>query len=178
MLRDGTNFRDDEYGGSPENRVRLLREVAVAVGETVGLDRLSVRLSPNGERRGVDERDPETLFTTAATALAEVGIAFLDVREPGYDGTFGVANHPPITPSMRRAFAGPIVLGSDFDGPAAQRALDTDRADAISFGRPFLSNPDLPRRLRESIPLAPNDPSTWYTQGPEGYVDYPTASLR
>ena len=176
FLRDGANFREDEYGGPPEHRIRLLCEVATAVADTVGPDRLSVRLSPNGERRGVDESDPETLFTVVAQALSEVGVAFLEIREPGYDGTFGQANRPPITPRIRKAFARAIVLGSDFDYTKAQEALDTDKADAISFGRSFISNPDLPRRLRQSIPLTPNDQTTWYSQGSEGYIDYPSAA--
>ncbi len=173
FLRDGSNFRTDEYGGSIPNRVRLLREVAQAVAETVGPERTGVRLSPNGERQGVNDGNPEPLFTAAAAALSEIGIAYLELREPGPDGTNGQADHPPIAPAMKAVFAGPLILNADYDGPRARHAVETGAADAIAFGRMFLANPDLPRRLAENLPLTKDDQPTWYSQGPNGYVDYP-----
>ncbi len=95
FLRDSTNLRTDAYGGSVEDRIRLLREVTQAVSEVAGANRTSVRLSPNGDRRGVNDSNPEPLFTAAAQTLSDLGIAFLDVREPGYQGTFGQADRPP-----------------------------------------------------------------------------------
>ena len=175
FLRDSTNLRDDAYGGSIENRIRLLCEVTTAVAEEVGGDRTAVRLSPNGERRGVEDSDPQPLFVAAAGALSKIGIAFLDVREPGYDGTFGTATHPPIAPHMRAAFDGPMVLGSDYDKAKAQSALDAGVADAISFGRSFIANPDLPHRFAKDLPLTADDTASWYSQGPAGYIDYPVA---
>lgn len=175
FLRDGTNLRTDSYGGSVENRVRLLREVTEAVAGVAGADRTAVRLSPNGEIQGVNDSDPVTLFVAAARALDGIGIAFLEMREPGFSGTFGKADHAPIAPAMRAVFEAPLILNSDYDGASAQQALDEDRADAIAFGRPFIANPDLPHRLQAGIPLAKDDAPTWYSQGPEGYVDYPTA---
>lgn len=176
FLRDVTNHRDDEYGGSIENRIRFLLEVTKAVVGAVGADRAAVRLSPNGERNGVNDSDPEPLFKAAAAALSPLGLAFLELREPGFDGTNGTADRPPIAPLIRRAFAGPLVLNADYDRAKGQAALDAGAADAISFGRTFLSNPDLVRRFRDGIPLTPSDMATWYTQGAEGYTDYPTAS--
>lgn len=176
FLRDSTNFRTDEYGGPVENRIRLLREVTTAVAEVVGADRTSVRLSPNGERRGVNDSTPELLFETTAAMLSDIGIAFLDVREPGYDGTFGQADRPPIAPLLRKAFNGPLILNTDYDHAKAQRALDAGEADAIGFGRPFLANPDLPHRLAHGLPLTPDDMATWYTQDEKGYLDYPFAN--
>lgn len=176
FLRDNSNARDDAYGGPVGNRIRLLREVTEAVAEVAGADRTSVRLSPNGAIQGVNDSDPETLFTAAASALSEIGIAFLEMREPGFDGTFGSADRPPIAPLIRDVFHGPLVLNSDYDGAKAQAALDGGKVDAIAFGRPFIANPDLPHRLRQGLTLNPDVAATWYSQGPEGYIDYPAAA--
>ena len=176
FLRDSTNFRTDDYGGSIPNRIRLLREVTAAVAGVVGADRVSVRLSPNGDRRGVNDSHPEPLFEAIAGMLSDLRIGFLDVREPGFDGTFGQADRPPIAPLLRRAFKGALVLNTDYDFAKAQRALESGAADAIGFGRAFLANPDLPRRFAEGIALTPDDMPTWYTQGEKGYLDYPFAA--
>ena len=173
FLRDSSNLRDDDYGGSIANRVRLLREVTRTVAETVGAGRTAVRLSPNGDSQGVDDSQPHLLFQAAAEALDEIGIAFLELREPGPDGTFGKAAVDPVHPLIRKAFAGPLVLNSDFRLEQAQSALASGAADAIAFGRTFLANPDLPERLRRNAPLNPDERAPWYSQGPEGYVDYP-----
>ena len=173
FLRDSSNLRDDDYGGSIANRVRLLREVTRTVAETVGAGRTAVRLSPNGDSQGVDDSQPHLLFQAAAEALDEIGIAFLELREPPLDGTFGKAAVDPVHPLIRKAFAGPLVLNSDFRLEQAQSALASGAADAIAFGRTFLANPDLPERLRRNAPLNPDEMATWYSQGPEGYVDYP-----
>ena len=173
FLRDGSNLRDDDYGGPVENRIRLLRQVTQAVADTVGADRTAVRLSPNGDSQGVNDSDPFSLFPAAATALSEIGIAFLELREPPLDGTFGKAEVDPVHPFIRKAFKGPLVLNSDYSLPRAQAALDAGEADAITFGRPFLANPDLVERLRRDAPLNPDVMATWYSQGPEGYTDYP-----
>jgi N-ethylmaleimide reductase len=173
FLRDGTNQRDDDYGGPVENRIRLLREVTQAVAGEVGAGRTAVRLSPNGDSQGANDSDPYTLFPAAAAALSEIGIAFLELREPGFEGTFGKAEVAPVHPHIRKAFAGPLVLNSDYRLAEAQTALDAGEADAITFGRTFLANPDLVARLRAGAPLNPDDMATWYSQGAEGYVDYP-----
>ena len=176
FLRDNSNFRDDAYGGSIENRIRLLREVAQAVCETIGADRTGVRLSPNGDTQGANDRHPVALFTAAAAALSDVGVAYLELREPGFEGTFGRAEVPPIAPAIRKVFAGPLILNSDYDGANGQKMLDEGVADAITFGRTFLANPDLPYRLAHGIPLTKDNPQTWYSAGPEGYTDYPSAA--
>ncbi len=174
FLRDNANSRTDEYGGSIENRIRLLREVAERVISVAGADRTSVRLSPNGDSQGVDDSNPEPLFTAAAKALSDLGIAFLELREPGPDGTFGKTDVPKLSPAIRKVFKGVLVVNSDYDTlEKAQAELDTGIADAISFGRTFIANPDLPERLRTGAPLAQDNPKTWYSQGPEGYIDYP-----
>jgi N-ethylmaleimide reductase len=175
FLRDSTNLRDDDYGGPVENRTRLLKDITLAVADVVGVDRVSVRLSPNGDRRGVNDSNPEPLFEAAARTLSEIGIAFLDIREPGFNGTFGQADRPPIAPIIRKAFKGPLVLNTDYTVESAQKALADGAADAIGFGRAFISNPDLPYRLQNGIPLAPDAIETWYTQDEKGYLDYPAA---
>lgn len=175
FLRDNSNFREDAYGGSVENRIRLLTEVTQRVVDTIGAERTGVRLSPNGDSQGVNDSDPETLFSAAAAALDKIGIAYLELREPPFDGTFGKADRPPVHPVIRKAFSRTLVLNSDYTHEKAQAALDAGEADAIAFGRPFLANPDLPHRFAEGLPLNKDVMETWYSQGPEGYVDYPTA---
>jgi N-ethylmaleimide reductase len=173
FLRDGSNQRTDAYGGSIENRVRLLREVVQALIGAVGQERCAVRLSPNGESQGVDDSNQAALFPAAATALDELGVAFLELREPGPEGTFGKSDRPPVAPLIRKAFKGILALNSDYDFARGQAAMAGGAADAITFGRKFLANPDLPARFAHNLPLNADDPKTWYSQGPEGYITYP-----
>ena len=173
FLRDGTNLRSDGYGGPIQNRIRLLVEAAQAIADVVGPERTAVRLSPATDTQGCADSDPEALFTAAAAALAGIGIAFLELREPGPEGTFGKASGAPLAPAIRKVFPAPLLLNSDFRRDSAEAALESGVADAISFGRPFISNPDLVARLERGADLAPDDRATWYSQGPEGYTDYP-----
>lgn len=173
FLRDGTNHRSDAYGGSPENRIRLLREITEALIEVWGAGRVSVRLSPNGETQGVDDSAPENIFPLAAKMLNDLGIGFLELREPGPEGTFGATDVPKLSPQIRQQFSGPLILNSDYSAEQAKQAIASGLADGISFGRPFISNPDLVERIRLGAEWATNDMSQWYTPGPEGYIDYP-----
>ena len=173
FLRNGSNLRDDDYGGSVENRIRLLREVTEALIGVWGAGRVSVRLSPNGATQGVDDSAPETLFPIAAAALDALGIGFLELREPGPDGTFGKTDVPKQSPAIRAAFKGPLILNSDYDVQKAEAALADGSADAIAFGRPFIGNPDLVERIESGAEWAADNPQTWYSPGPEGYTDYP-----
>jgi 2,4-dienoyl-CoA reductase-like NADH-dependent reductase (Old Yellow Enzyme family) len=175
FLRDGSNKRTDAYGGPIENRVRLLREVVEALMDAVGKERTAVRLSPNGDSQGVDDSDQAALFPAAAAILDTLGIAFLELREPGPHGTFGKSDRPPVAPLIRKEFKGPLVLNSDFDFSRGQAAIGSGLADAITFGRTFLANPDLPHRFAKNLALNPDDQKTWYSQGAEGYITYPTA---
>ncbi len=176
FLRDNSNFRDDAYGGPVQNRIRLLREVTQAVADTIGADRTAVRLSPNGDTQGANDSNPNALFGAAAAALSAIGIAFLELREPGFEGTFGRAEVAPVAPVIRAAFKGNLVLNSDYDDVSGQAQLDSGVADAIAYGRTFLANPDLPYRFAKHLPLNKDNMATWYSQGPEGYVDYPEAA--
>lgn len=172
FLRDNSNLREDEYGGTAENRVRLLREVAIAVAGEVGANRTAVRMSPNGETQGVDDSDPVDTFTEAARAIEPLGLAFLELREPRPDGTFGSTEVPPVSPDIRKVFTGPLVLNSDYGRRDGQAQLDAGIADAIAYGRTFLANPDLPERFRRDAALNDDVMATWYSQGAQGYTDY------
>jgi len=175
FLRDGANQRSDAYGGSVDNRIRLLSEVTERVIAAIGADRTGVRLSPNGDSQGVDDSNPHALFLPAAKRLSELGIAFLELREPGPEGTYGRTDVPKLSPAIRTVFDGPLVVNSDYvTREAAQAVLDAGTADAVAFGRTFLANPDLPERLRSGAPLNASDMKTWFSQGPEGYTDYPS----
>ena len=173
FLRDGTNLRTDEYGGPIENRLRFLREVVEAVSSEAGIGRTGIRLSPNGEVQGCNDSDNHALFSAAAAELERLGLPWLELREPGPQSTFRATEEPPVSPSIRRVYSGKLVLNSDYDGTSAQAKLDEDIADAISFGRPFIANPDLVGRIRGGSPLNRWDVATFYTQGSEGYTDYP-----
>ncbi len=173
FLRDGSNKRSDIYGGPIENRVRLLSEVVQALIDTVGKERTAVRLSPNGDSQGVDDSNQVELFPAAAAELGRLGIVFLELREPGPDGTFGKCDRPPVAPLIRKAFKGVLVLNSDYDFERGQAAVSSGAADAITFGRRFLANPDLPYRFANNLALNPDNQMTWYSQGPDGYINYP-----
>jgi len=173
FLRDNTNFRTDDYGGAIENRIRLLREVTQAVVDTVGSERTSVRLSPNGETQGADDSNPVALFTAAAAALQDIGIAFLELRDLKPHGSFGKTDVPRISPEIRKVFKGPLVLNQEYTKEMADADLASGLADAISFGRAYISNPDLVERLRVGAELTPDNFKTWYTPDGEGYTDYP-----
>lgn len=173
FLRDGTNLRVDEYGGSPDNRIRFMTESVQRVIDAIGAGRTGIRLSPNGETQGADDSDPASVFVPAAKALNDLGIAFLELREQGPDGTFGKTDVPKLSPQIRKVFTGPLILNQDYTRDEALADVESGRADGIAFGRPFIANPDLVDRLRADAPLAKDDQRTWYTDGAEGYIDYP-----
>lgn len=173
FLRDGANHRDDDYGGSPENRGRLLREAIDRIIDVAGAERTSVRFSPNGDTQGVIDSDPAAVFLPIADFLETRKIAFVELREPGPDGTFGSTTQPAISPQFRQRWTRPLILNQDYDKATAEAAVAEGRADGVAFGRKFLANPDLPERLRTGAALNADDMATWYSRGPEGYTDYP-----
>ena len=173
FLRDGTNRRSDDYGGSVDNRLRFMTRVVEAVATEVGIERTGIRLSPVGESQGCDDSDNHALFTAAAARLEALGMPWIELREPGPHSTFRATEESPASPSMRAVYSGKLVLNSDYDGTNAQASLDAGIANAISFGRTFIANPDLPERLRTGANLNAWDAKSFYSQGPEGYTDYP-----
>jgi 2,4-dienoyl-CoA reductase-like NADH-dependent reductase (Old Yellow Enzyme family) len=175
FLRDGTNLRSDRYGGSIENRIRLLVEVTQTLIGVAGADRTGVRLSPNDDPQGCSDSDSAPLFTNAAEALGKLRIAFLEMRASRPESTFRPAIRQ-LVPAIRRAFVGTLILNSDYLLDDAEQALRAGEADAIAFGRPFLANPDLPARLAQRAALNAPNSKTFYTPGPAGYTDYPALS--
>jgi len=173
FLRDGTNKRTDDYGGSVDNRLRFMTRVVEAMAAEVGIDRTGIRLSPVGESQGCDDRDNHGLFTAVAARLETLKVPWIELREPGPQSTFRATDEPPASPSMRAVYSGKLVLNSDYDATNAQATLDAGIADAISFGRTYIANPDLAERLRAGAELNAWNAKTFYTPGSEGYTDYP-----
>ncbi|MGE5669413.1 MAG: alkene reductase [Betaproteobacteria bacterium] len=173
FLRDSINDRIDEYGGTVENRVRLLVEVMQAVANAIGGGRTGLRLSPvTPSNDAGQDSDPQALFEHAVTQLAPLRLAFVEVVE---GQTAGARDFAPFDyAALRRRFDGAWMVNNGYLRPMALEAVAAGAADLVSFGRPFISNPDLVRRLRENAPLAMMDPRTLYGGGAKGYIDYPT----
>ena len=172
FLRDSVNDRDDRYGGPPEHRVRFLAEVMQAVAGAIGPGRAGLRLSPVTPSNGAaPDSDPQGLMQQALQALAPLGLAFIEVVE---GATGGARDHAPFDyAAMRRHFAGGWIANNGYTRELALAAMTQGQADAVSFGRPFIANPDLGRRLREGAPWNEPDRSTFYRGGAAGYIDYP-----
>jgi N-ethylmaleimide reductase len=176
FLQDRTNQREDRYGGTAENRTRLLLEVLGAASEIWGAERVGVRLSPFGSVNDIADSNPERLFAEVIKQLSPRGLAYLHLIEPrSYAGLReeGIADAPASVASMyRKLFAGPLIASGGFDRERAGVALGDGSADAIAFGRLFIANPDLPRRLTAAVPLNAYDRSTFYGGTTRGYTDY------
>jgi 2,4-dienoyl-CoA reductase-like NADH-dependent reductase (Old Yellow Enzyme family) len=173
FLRDNSNFRTDEYGASIENHMRFASEVLEAVGDAIGMDRVGIRFSPNIYSQGVEDSDPIPLFTALAGRLEELKVPWIELREAHRPTMQGAIPTAPVSPHMRPLYSGAILLNSDYDGPSARARMAEGIGDAISFGRPFISNPDLVHRIAVGAPLAPGDVATFYEGDARGYVDYP-----
>jgi N-ethylmaleimide reductase len=173
FLRDSINDRKDEYGGAIGNRVRFLVEVMQAVVDAIGGARTGLRLSPvTPSNDAGQDSNPQALFEHAVAQLAPLGLTFIEVVE---GQTAGARDFAPFDyAALRRRFNGAWIVNNGYDRRMAIDAVASHRADLVSFGRPFISNPDLVRRLRDNAPLNVPDPSTFYGGGVKGYVDYPT----
>ena len=173
FLRDSINDRVDEYGGAIANRVRLLVEVMQAVAGAIGGSRTGLRLSPvTPSNDAGQDSDPQALFEYAVAQLAPLGLAFIEVVEGATAGARDFASFD--YSALRDRFDGAWIVNNGYQRKMAMDAVASGGADLVSFGRPFISNPDLVRRLRENAPLAPLDPGTLYGGGAKGYIDYPT----
>jgi N-ethylmaleimide reductase len=177
FLQSRTNLRTDQYGGSIENRARFLMEVTRAVIEVWGADRVGVRLSPHGIANGSGEADPMPLYTHVVKSLDPLGLAYLHFIEPRSSGAGRAeVNHQNVPSAMvlfRPLWRGKLITAGGFTGDAAEAAVAAGHADAIAFGRIFISNPDLPRRLQHGFPLTPYNRATFYGGEAAGYTDYP-----
>lgn len=169
FLRDGSNERTDRYGGSLENRTRFLLEVVEAVSSVFGAGRVGVRLSPLGSNHGMHDSDPATTFRYAAAALRPFGLAYLHVVEK--------RGEPFDWRALRSAFGGPYVANGGYDRDSAVAAIVAGNADLVSFGAPFIANPDLVNRFRIGAQLNAADRATYYAGGTRGYTDYPALEL-
>lgn len=176
FLQSHTNLRTDQYGGSIENRTRFLMEIMQAVIDVWGADRVGVRLSPYGIANGSGEADPMPLYTHAIKSLDQLGLAYLHFIEPRSSGAGRAeVNHQNVPSAMvlfRPIWSGVLVTAGGFTGETAEAAIAAGHADAIAFGRIFISNPDLPRRLKHGYPLTPYNRATFYGGEEAGYTDY------
>jgi N-ethylmaleimide reductase len=177
FLQSHTNLRTDQYGGSIENRARLLLEIAQAVIAVWGANRVGVRLSPYGVANGSREAEPMPLYTHVVKALDPLGLAYLHFIEPRSSGAgraeVNWQNVPSAMVLFRPLWRRVLISAGGFTGETAEAAIAQGHADAIAFGRIFISNPDLPRRLRHGFPLTPYQRATFYGGEATGYTDYP-----
>lgn len=170
FLRDGSNKRKDVYGGSIENRVRLTLEVTKAVTDVWGGAGVGIRLSPTGTFNSMADSDPTALFTHLVKELNAYDLAYLHVVE-----AFGDDNDTSFDfAALRAAFNGPYMANGGYTGETAEESLAAGLSDLVSFGMPYISNPDLPERLKQGAPLAEADGNTLYGGDAKGYTDYPS----
>ncbi len=171
FLADNTNTRTDGYGGAPANRARFVIEVATAVAEAIGADKVGIRISPAGTFNDISETETEATYTALLDGLNPLGLLYLHVLEdPTTD----------FNTLIRKQWDGPFIFNTGFTGPSdlatAQEAVDTGAADLFCIGRGFLANPDLVARLQAGADLNEPDFSTFYGGGAQGYTDYPALS--
>ncbi|MBA5638672.1 alkene reductase [Duganella sp. LX20W] len=169
FLQDSTNHRTDNYGGSIENRARLLLEVTDACIDVWGADRVGMHLAPRRDTHDMGDSDPAATFGYVARELGKRKIAFICAREAVGDDS--------LAPMIKREFGGVFIANEKMDKATAQRVLDAGTADAIAFGKAFIANPDLPRRLQLDAPLNEWKMETFYHPTEEGYTDYPALEV-
>ncbi|WP_036296783.1 alkene reductase [Methylosinus sp. PW1] len=172
FLRDGSNKREDAYGGAPQNRARFGLEVVDAVLAEWDASRVGVRISPVSPVYDMSDSDPQSVFGYFVERLAERKLGFLHVIEGATQGPRDVAPFDYL--ALRKSFPGAYIANNAYTLELAQETLASGRADLIAFGRPFISNPDLVERLRRRAPLTDVDFETVYGAGAKGYTDYPT----
>lgn len=174
FLRNGINQRTDSYGGSIENRARLLLEVTAAIVKEVGAERTGIRLSPVTPANDAVDSNPQPLFNYVVEQLDRLGLVYIHVIEGSTGGPRD--NLPFDYGALRSRYRGAWITNNGYDRAMAENAVASGRADLIAFGRPFISNPDLVERLRADSPLAQLNRATLYGGGAEGYTDYPALS--
>ncbi len=166
FLQDGSNKRTDIYGGSIENRARLMMEVTDAVISVWGADHVGMHLAPRGDAQSMGDSNPLATFSYVARELGKRKLAFICAREYLGEGRIG--------PELKKAFGGTYIANEKFTKETAQQVLDKGEADAVAFGQLFIANPDLPKRFKLNAPLNTPNPQTFYTKDETGYTDYPT----
>lgn len=166
FLQDSTNLRTDEYGGSLENRARLLLEITDALIDVWGSDRVGVHLAPRGDSHDMGDSNPKETFSYVAKELDQRNVAFIFTRE--------FVAEDSITPYIRKNFKGTLIVNEKMDKSIAENLVESKKADAVAFGLPFLANPDLTERFLNNSPLNQINFKTIYTNDEVGYTDYPT----
>ena len=176
FINSNSNIRDDMYGGTAENRARLLLQVVDAIAAKIGARRVGVRLSPMGRFMGMGDSTPEVTFGYIAQELTKRDLAYLHLIEPAIVGTERDAEDDlrwdSIIKQLREDYQGVLILAGGYTKESAERALAEGRADMIAFGRLFIANPDLPYRFRHALPLNTPDPATFFGGDERGYTDY------
>lgn len=165
FLQDSTNRRTDDYGGSIENRARLMLEVADAVVSVWGASRVGMHLAPRGDLYSMGDSNPAATFGYVAEQIGQRGLAFIAARESVGPGRLG--------PELKRKFGGAYIANEGFTFETANQAIEAGEADAVAFGKLFIANPDLPNRFALGAALNTPNPATFYGSGPDGYTDYP-----
>ncbi|MDF3306436.1 alkene reductase [Rhodococcus sp. T2V] len=165
FLQDSTNKRTDRYGGNIENRARFLFEVTDAVISVWGAARVGIHLRPRGEEHDMGDSDPKATFGYVAEEMGRRGVGFLFIRE--------IEAEDSVLPHMRELYGGPVIANEKLSREDGERLLQSGVADAIAFGRDYISTPDLVERFSVGAPLNQGDPSTYYGGGAAGYTDYP-----
>lgn len=175
FLQDGSNQRTDEYGGTIEKRARLLLEVTEAIVSVFGADHVGVRVGPSGTFGSMHDSDPIALFGYVAEQLNKFGLAYLHIIEPRINGSYEVAEglKPVASKHLRTIFKGNIISAGGFQPDNAEDIIEKGDADLVAFGRHFISNPDLVKRIKENLPLNSYDRDTFYGGDARGYTDYP-----
>lgn len=169
FLQDSSNQRTDDYGGSIENRARFLLEITDAAISVWGAGRVGVHLAPRGDSHSMGDSNPRETFGYVARELGKRGVAFIFLRERAGEGY--------LTPYLKQEFGGHVIANEGLGQYESELLLESGGADSVAFGKLFISNPDLVERLRVRAALNPYDPTTFYSPGPEGYVDYPALQL-
>ncbi len=175
FLQSGSNQRTDKYGGSIENRSRFLLEVVAALVSVWGGNRVGVRIGPGGTWNAMSDSNPTALFNYVAAELNRFELAYLHIIEPRVKGNVVIAEGmaPTAAAQLRKIFKGKIIAAGGFEPDSAKQIVDQGDADLVAFGRHFVANPDLPKRIERGLPLNAYDRATFYTFDYHGYTDYP-----
>ncbi|WP_018168050.1 MULTISPECIES: alkene reductase [unclassified Thioalkalivibrio] len=173
FIRSGSNHRTDAYGGSVENRIRLPLEVVRAVIEIWGPERVGIRVSPTGSFNGMHDDDPLETYSAFAEALDATGIAYIEVVEDSFQGNHETGRPESIIDAIRARFSRTYIGNGAYSADEARERIAAGRCDLVTFGRPFIANPDLPERFRQGAPLNEWDEATFYGGDEHGYTDYP-----
>ena len=175
FLRDGTNVRTDQYGGTLANRTRLVLEVAQAVIDVWGPDRVGIRLSPSGTFNDMSDSDPESIFTYLLAQLNQLDLAYFHIVD-ALEGDIRHGANVIKLEILRKAYKGVLIVCGGYDQKRAEETIEKGWADAVAFGQLYIANPDLVERFNSKAPLNTPDPATFYGGDEKGYTDYPSLS--